>query len=87
MEWGCLHMQECITFLCRSLEDVQSLHELDLDQLRFVSDSLGDLRREVDPQVHTVALSAVTLLDHHTGINAQYALMICDILWFRQPHP
>jgi hypothetical protein len=45
--------------MCRSLEDVQSLHELDLDQLRFVSDSLGDLRREVDPQVPSVA---VTLL-------------------------
>jgi hypothetical protein len=44
---------------CRSLEDVQSLHELDLDQLRFVSDSLGDLRREVDPQVDA---AAVTLL-------------------------
>lgn len=42
---------------------MQSLHELDLDQLRFVSESIGDLRREVDPQVPT-ALSPCTGWTH-----------------------
>ncbi len=36
---------------CRTLEDVKRLHELDLGQLSFVSESIGILRDEVDPQV------------------------------------
>ena len=55
------------TSTCRSLEDVQSLHELDLDQLRFVSDSLGDLRREVDPQVPTAAAVLLKSTHHWTS--------------------
>ncbi len=35
----------------RSLEDVQQLHALDLDQLLFVRESLSILRDEVDSQV------------------------------------
>lgn len=47
---------------------MQALHELDLDQLSFVSESLRILRNEVDPQVRRrSSLHTEPLWQRHCG--------------------